>query len=218
MPDVPDGVFEVVEVVGTLDGSVCGLMDNSASIAWTGGPDPEVAVADAETVEVSGCSAVAPSAVPNPSGGTGAGGAAATAMCLTPGWHRPVKGSRHCDPDLAAGRRVDGPGQASPPDSFVTLPSRTEVSPRRVASRAVAAKAFGLATALSMLVTLCVAVPALAVQTFPDPFGGAGTHTDLRAGSKGEDIGDVFLLHDGPILRIRIFLDPQTASSSRTSA
>ena len=74
VPDVPDGVFEVVEVVGTLDGSVCGLMDNSASIAWTGGPDPEVAVADAETVEVSGCSAVAPSAVPNPSGGTGAGG------------------------------------------------------------------------------------------------------------------------------------------------
>ena len=49
-------------------------MDNSASIAWTGGPDPEVAVADAETVQVSGCSAVAPSAVPNPSGGTGAGG------------------------------------------------------------------------------------------------------------------------------------------------
>ncbi len=94
VPDVPDGVFEVVEVVGTLDGSVCGLMDNSASIAWTGGPDPEVAVADAETVEVSGCSAVAPSAVPNPSGGTGAGGGGGGgAMCLTQGWHRPVKGS-----------------------------------------------------------------------------------------------------------------------------
>ena len=58
-----------------------------------------------------------------------------------------------------------------------------------------------------VLLLLLVATPASAVQTFPDPFGGDGTHTDLRAGSKGEDIGDVFLLHDGPILRIRIFLD-----------
>ena len=76
VPDVPDGVFEVVEIIGTLDGSVCGVIDNSASIAWTGGPDPGVAVADAETVEVSGCSATAPTGVANPTADTGAGGGA----------------------------------------------------------------------------------------------------------------------------------------------
>ena len=69
-------------------------------------------------------------------------------------------------------------------------------------------RALSSGPALAVLLLVLAATPALAAQTFPDPFGGDGTHTDLRAGSKGEDIGDVFLLHDGPILRIRIFLDP----------
>lgn len=73
-PDVPDGVFEVVEIVGTFDGSVCGAVDNSAEIAWTGGPDPGLVVADAETVQVTGCSATAPTGAANPTADAGAGG------------------------------------------------------------------------------------------------------------------------------------------------
>lgn len=46
-----------------------------------------------------------------------------------------------------------------------------------------------------------------AAQTFPDPFGGAGTFVDLRAGSTGQDIGDVFMLREGTTFRVRIFLD-----------
>ena len=84
-PAVPDGVFEVVEIVGTLDGSVCGAMDNSAEIAWTGGPDPGVAIADAETVQVSGCSAVAPTGAPNPTDEAGAGSDVPDTRMATPG-------------------------------------------------------------------------------------------------------------------------------------
>jgi len=73
-PAVPDGVFEVVEITGTFDGSVCGAVDNSASIAWTGGPVSQVAVAEAETVQVSGCGATAPTGAANPTGEAGAGG------------------------------------------------------------------------------------------------------------------------------------------------
>jgi large repetitive protein len=84
-PAVPDGVFEVVEIVGTFDSSVCGAVDNSASIAWTGGPDPQAAVADAETVQVSGCSATAPTGAPNPTGDTGAGGDVPDTQMAPPG-------------------------------------------------------------------------------------------------------------------------------------
>ena len=77
---------------------------------------------------------------------------------------------------------------------------------RSRASRTAAARSVGIAIALSTVVTLWLAISVAADQTFPDPFGGEGTHTDLRAGSKGEDIGDVFLLREGPILRVRIFL------------
>jgi uncharacterized repeat protein (TIGR01451 family) len=77
-PDVPDGVFEVVEVFGTLDGSVC-VMDNSASISWTGGPDPGLAVADAAQVQVTGCEATGPTAAANPTDGVGSGGVPNTA-------------------------------------------------------------------------------------------------------------------------------------------
>jgi uncharacterized repeat protein (TIGR01451 family) len=56
---------------------------------------------------------------------------------------------------------------------------------------------------------LVVVVPTLvaAVQTFPDPFGGEGIHSDIRSGSKGDDIGDAFFLRDDDVLRIRLFLD-----------
>ena len=43
---------------------------------------------------------------------------------------------------------------------------------------------------------LAFAMPVLAVQTFPDPFGGEGIFTDIRAGSKGDDIGDAFFLRE----------------------
>ena len=55
-PVVPDGVFEVVEIFGTFDGSFCGAIDNSASIAWEGGTERGVAVADAGQIEITGCS------------------------------------------------------------------------------------------------------------------------------------------------------------------
>jgi len=57
------------------------------------------------------------------------------------------------------------------------------------------------------LLSLIAAVPASAAQTFPDPFGGDGIHSDIRAGSKGDDIGDAFFFRDGAVLRIRMFLD-----------
>jgi len=68
----------------------------------------------------------------------------------------------------------------------------------------------GVLTALAALATLVLvsARPASAVQTFPDPFGGEGTFVDLRAGSTGQDIGDVFMLREGTTFRVRIFLDP----------
>jgi uncharacterized repeat protein (TIGR01451 family) len=52
-----------------------------------------------------------------------------------------------------------------------------------------------------------LASPVLATQTFPDPFGGDGIHSDIRAGSKGDDIGDAFFLREGASLSIRMFLD-----------
>ena len=57
------------------------------------------------------------------------------------------------------------------------------------------------------LLLLVMAVPVSAVQTFPDPFGGDGIHSDIRAGSKGEDIGDAFFLREGDVLSIRMFLE-----------
>jgi len=81
-PVVPDGVFEVIEIFGTVDGSFCGVIDNSASIAWEGGTARGLSIADAAQVEITGCSAVLPSSVENPTpspnpttdGGAGAGG------------------------------------------------------------------------------------------------------------------------------------------------
>ena len=95
-PVVPDGVFEVVEIFGAVDGSVCGTIDNSASIAWEGGTQRGLAIADAEQIEITGCnaigsdtrptpsSAVQPSSVPNPTEAIGAVAAAET--CRTPAY------------------------------------------------------------------------------------------------------------------------------------
>ena len=66
-PVVPDGVFEVIEIFGAVDGSFCGAIDNSASIAWEGGTERGVAIADAGQIEITGCGAVTPTPVPNPS-------------------------------------------------------------------------------------------------------------------------------------------------------
>ena len=64
---VPDGVFEVVEIFGTVDDSDCGTIDNSASIAWEGGTQRGLAIADAAQIEITGCNAIGPTPVPTPS-------------------------------------------------------------------------------------------------------------------------------------------------------
>ena len=61
--------------------------------------------------------------------------------------------------------------------------------------------------ACATIALLAFAMPVLAVQTFPDPFGGEGIFTDIRAGSKGDDIGDAFFLREGDTLQIEMFLD-----------
>ena len=71
---VPDGVFEVLELIGEVDGSVCGTMENQGTVAFEGGPEPGSVTAVAEPVEVAGCEAVAPSATARPSEDAGAGG------------------------------------------------------------------------------------------------------------------------------------------------
>ena len=60
---------------------------------------------------------------------------------------------------------------------------------------------------IAIVVALVVPVSVLAVQTFPDPFGGEGVFTDIRAGSKGDDIGDAFFLREDDTLQIEMFLD-----------
>lgn len=66
------------------------------------------------------------------------------------------------------------------------------------------AAAIGICATIAIL---AIATPALADQTFDDPFGGEGIHSDIRAGSRGEDIGDAFFLREGAELSIRMFLD-----------
>ena len=63
------------------------------------------------------------------------------------------------------------------------------------------------AAAFATIAIVVLATPALADQTFPDPFGGEGIHSDIRAGSRGEDIGDAFFMREGAVLSIRMFLD-----------
>jgi len=63
------------------------------------------------------------------------------------------------------------------------------------------------AAACATIAIVVLTTPALADQTFPDPFGGEGIHSDIRAGSQGEDIGDAFFLREGEVLSIRMFLD-----------
>ena len=60
---------------------------------------------------------------------------------------------------------------------------------------------------IAIVVALVLPVSVIAVQTFPDPFGGEGVFTDIRAGSKGDDIGDAFFLREDDTLQIEMFLD-----------
>ena len=73
---VPDGVFEVLEITGTVDATDCGTMDNEGTVDFEGGPEPGSVTAISDPVEVSGCEGVAPSEItaPSPTEAGGAGG------------------------------------------------------------------------------------------------------------------------------------------------
>ena len=64
---VPDGVFEVLEIVGTISPTGCGTMANEGTADFGGGPEPGSITAISEPVEVTGCEGVAPSEVTAPS-------------------------------------------------------------------------------------------------------------------------------------------------------
>jgi uncharacterized repeat protein (TIGR01451 family) len=73
---VPDGVFEVLEIFGAVDGSVCGTMDNQSTVDFEGGPDAGSVTAVAPPVDVTGCTAPTPEPAPTEGDGDeGAGGA-----------------------------------------------------------------------------------------------------------------------------------------------
>ena len=76
------------------------------------------------------------------------------------------------------------------------------------------------AAALSACATIAfvgLVSPTLAEQTvFPPPFGGEGIHSDIRAGSQGEDIGDAFFLREDDTLQIQMFLDDTDEGAPRT--
>ena len=57
---VPDGVFEVLEIIGTVDDTDCGTFDNTGTVTFEGGQEPGSVSATAPTLEVTGCEGVAP--------------------------------------------------------------------------------------------------------------------------------------------------------------
>jgi uncharacterized repeat protein (TIGR01451 family) len=73
---VPDGVFEVLEIIAVVDATDCGTYDNTGTVTFEGGPEPGSVSAVAPTVEVTGCPAAPASGTPVPTvdAGTGAGG------------------------------------------------------------------------------------------------------------------------------------------------
>jgi uncharacterized repeat protein (TIGR01451 family) len=75
-PIIPDGVFEVVEIIGTVDADDCGTYDNTGTLTFEGGPESGSVSDSAPTVEVTGCSGEAPSETTpaTPVEGAGAGG------------------------------------------------------------------------------------------------------------------------------------------------
>ena len=73
---VPDGVFEVLEIVGTISATGCGTMDNEGTADFDGGPEPGSITAISEPVEVTGCEGVAPSEMTAPSPTASAAGTA----------------------------------------------------------------------------------------------------------------------------------------------
>ena len=54
---VPDGVFEVLEIIGTVDANDCGTFDNTGTATFEGGQEPGSVSATAPTLEVTGCPA-----------------------------------------------------------------------------------------------------------------------------------------------------------------
>jgi uncharacterized repeat protein (TIGR01451 family) len=64
---VPDGVFEVLEIIAIVDDTDCGTYDNTATVTFEGGPEPGSVTAIAPSVEITGCPAAsgAPSAAPS---------------------------------------------------------------------------------------------------------------------------------------------------------
>lgn len=102
VPLVPDGVFETLEIIGAVDGSTCGLMENSGTITWSGGPSDGSTSAVSPPVEVVGCSSPTPTSTPDEG--------------VAPGEGTPEDGS----PDNGAG------GEGALPDTGATsegLPS-----------------------------------------------------------------------------------------------
>ena len=75
-------------------------------------------------------------------------------------------------------------------------------------------RALSSGPAVAVLLLVLAATPTSAIQTEPDPFGGDGIHTDLRAGSTGQDIGDVFLLREGDSFQVEILLEDTTPPTS----
>ena len=73
---VPDGVFEVLEIIGTVDANDCGTYDNTGTVTFEGGQAPGSVSATAPTLDVTGCSGEAPSetTAATPAEGAGAGG------------------------------------------------------------------------------------------------------------------------------------------------
>ena len=70
MPLVPDGVFETLEIIGSVDQGSCGVLENRGTVTWSGGPADGSVTAISPPVEVVGCSTPAPT----PGGDVGAGG------------------------------------------------------------------------------------------------------------------------------------------------
>ena len=73
------------------------------------------------------------------------------------------------------------------------------------------AAAIAACATIAIAAAVLLASSAAAVQTFPDPFGGEGIHSDIRAGSRGDDIGDAFFLREDDVFSIRMFLDAPNA-------
>ena len=77
---VPDGVFEVLEIFGTVDTTDCGTLNNQGTVEFSGGPEPGSVTAVSQPVVVDGCSGELPAETSaTPPADRGAGGLPNTA-------------------------------------------------------------------------------------------------------------------------------------------